>query len=228
MEIRESNMSVIVKYNARKVARLAVEKKGATQKTSEFASLLRLLKRRKLKSIVEIGTAQGGTLYAWCKIAVSDALILSIDLPGGPFGGGYTLYDIKRFRKYKRKYQKLYFLRKNSHKQETKDKLVELLDGRKIDFLFIDGDHRYTGVKKDFQLYSSLVKQNGLIVFHDILYHPRVPECKVDKFWNEIKRTYKNVEFVDKEDDRGWGQWGGIGVIYYVPKLRKAFTSTGT
>ncbi|MFA6055059.1 MAG: class I SAM-dependent methyltransferase [Thermodesulfovibrionales bacterium] len=209
-------MSEIVKYNTKKVASLAVEKKGAIQKITEFASLLGLLKRRKLKSIVEIGTAQGGTLYTWCKIANSDALIISIDLSGGPFGGGYTLNDIKKFRKYKRKNQKLYFLRKDSHKQETKNKLAEILDGRKIDFLFIDGDHRYRGVKKDFQLYSSLVKQNGLIVFHDILYHPKVPECKVDKFWNEIKRKYKNVEFIDREDDHGWGQWGGIGVIYYM------------
>jgi len=209
-------MSEIVKYNAKKVARLAVEKKGATQKTTEFASLLRLLKRRKLKSIVEIGTAQGGTLYAWCKIAGSDAAIISIDLPGGPFGGGYTLNDIKKFRKYKRKNQHIYFLRKDSHKQETKNKLAEILDGRGIDLLFIDGDHRYKGVKKDFQLYSPLVKQNGLIVFHDIIYHPNVPECKVNKFWNEIKRKYKNAAFIDKQGDRGWGQWGGIGVIYYM------------
>jgi predicted O-methyltransferase YrrM len=209
-------MSEIVKYNAKKVARLAVEKKGATQKITEFASLLRLLKRRKLKSIVEIGTAQGGTLYAWCKIAGSDAAIISIDLPGGPFGGGYTLNDIKKFRKYKRKNQHIYFLRKDSHKQETKNKLAEILNGRKIDLLFIDGDHRYKGVKKDFQLYSPLVKQNGLIVFHDIIYHPKVPECKVNKFWNEIKRKYKNTAFIDKQDDRGCGQWGGIGVIYYM------------
>jgi predicted O-methyltransferase YrrM len=209
-------MSEIVKYDAKKVARVAVEKKGATQKITEFASLLRLLKRRRLKSVVEIGTAQGGTLYTWCKIANSDALIISIDLPGGPFGGGYTLNDIKKFRKYKKKNQKIYFLRKDSHEQETKNRLIEILDGRKIDFLFIDGDHSYRGVKKDFQLYSSLVKQNGLIVFHDILRHPKVPECKVDKFWNEIKRKYKNAEFIDREDDRGWGQWGGIGIIYYM------------
>jgi cephalosporin hydroxylase len=203
------------KYNAKKVAILAIEKKGATQKIIEFTSLLRLLKRRKLRIVVEIGTAQGGTLYTWCTISNSDALIISIDLPGGPFGGGYTLNDIKRLKKYKKNNQKLWFLRKDSHKQETKDKLAEILDGRKIDFLFIDGDHSYRGVRKDFQLYSSLVKQNGLIVFHDILCHPKVPECKVDKFWNEIKHRYKNLEFIDEEDDRGWGQWGGIGIIYY-------------
>ena len=202
--------------NIKRLAEAAIERKRATQKIVEFASLLRLLKSRKLKTIVEIGTAQGGTLYAWCKTATSDALIISIDLPGGPFGGGYTLSDIKKFRKYGKKNQKLYFLRKDSHKQETKDRLVEILDNRKIDFLFIDGDHRYRGVKKDFQLYSSLVKPNGLIVFHDILHHTKIPECKVEKFWNEIKSKYKHAEFADRADDRGWGQWGGIGVIYYV------------
>lgn len=200
--------------NTRKIARLAIEKKGATQKINEISSLLSLLKKRKLKTIVEIGTAQGGTLYAWCKISEPDALIVSIDLPGGPFGGGYTLNDIRKFRKYKKKNQKLYFLRKDSHKQTTKKKLMEIVKGRKIDFLFIDGDHRYTGVKKDFHLYSPLVKPNGLITFHDILFHPKIPKCKVDKFWNEIKDNFKYKEFIHREDDRGWGQWGGIGVIY--------------
>jgi len=209
-------MAEITRNNARKVARIAVEREGATQKITELSSLISLLKRRKLRSVVEIGTARGGTLYAWCKIAEPNALIISIDLPGGPFGGGYTLNDIKRFRKYKKRNQELHFFRKDSHMQKTKDKLIKILDGRKIDFLFIDGDHRYRGVKKDFQLYSPLVKQNGLIVFHDVLFHPKVPKCKVDKFWKEISLKYRNVEFIDKGDDRGWGQWGGIGVIYYV------------
>jgi hypothetical protein len=37
----------------------------------------------------------------------------------------------------------------------------------KIDFLFIDGDHSYEGVKKDFELYSTILSDNGLIVIHD-------------------------------------------------------------
>jgi predicted O-methyltransferase YrrM len=200
--------------NARKLAEIAVEK-GAVQKVSELSSLISLLKRRKLRTLVEIGTEKGGTLYAWCKAAEPDALIVSIDLPGGPFGGGYSLKDMKRFRKYKRKNQKMYFFRKDSHKKCTKDELMRKLKGRKIDFLFIDGDHRYRGVKKDWNLYAPLVKKNGLIAFHDILFHPIIPKSKVDRLWNEIKRQYRNREFIDKYDDRGWGQWGGIGVIYY-------------
>lgn len=64
-------------------------------------------------------------------------------------------------------------------------------------------------------MYSSLVKNKELIIFHDILFHPKVPKCKVNKLWKELKSTYNHIEFTDKKDDRGWGQWGGIGVIYY-------------
>lgn len=201
---------------SKKLARLAVKQREATQKITELSPFISLLRKRRLRTIVEIGTAKGGTLYVWCKIAEPDALLVSIDMPGGPFGGGYTFNDVKKFRTYKRKKQNLHFLRKNSHKPTTKKALMKILNGRKIDFLLIDGDHSYRGVKKDFQLYSSLVKRNGLIVFHDILFHPKVPKCKVDKFWSEIKDRFKHREFIDKEDDRGWGQWGGIGVIYYA------------
>jgi hypothetical protein len=37
----------------------------------------------------------------------------------------------------------------------------------KIDFLFIDGDHSYEGVKKDFELYSKILSDSGVIVLHD-------------------------------------------------------------
>lgn len=201
--------------NSRKLAKIAI-KKGAVQKVTELSSLISLLKRRKLSTVVEIGTAKGGTFYAWCKIAKPDAVIISIDLPGGPFGGGYPKGDIKKFRTYKRKNQRLFFLRKDSQNRDTKKELMTITKDRKIDFLFIDGDHRYSGVKRDWKLYSPLVKRNGLIVFHDILFHPEVPECKVDKLWNEIKTNYRYKEIIDRDDDRGWGQWGGIGIIYYA------------
>ncbi len=36
-----------------------------------------------------------------------------------------------------------------------------------IDFLFIDGDHSYEGVKTDFELYSKLLSNRGIIAIHD-------------------------------------------------------------
>ncbi len=126
---------------SKKLARLAVKQREATQKITELSPFISLLRKRRLRTIVEIGTAKGGTLYVWCKIAEPDALLVSIDMPGGPFGGGYTFNDVKKFRTYKRKKQNLHFLRKNSHKPTTKKALMKILNGRKIDFLLIDGDH---------------------------------------------------------------------------------------
>jgi len=37
----------------------------------------------------------------------------------------------------------------------------------KIDYLHIDGDHSYEGVKKDFELYSTIMNENGIITIHD-------------------------------------------------------------
>jgi predicted O-methyltransferase YrrM len=36
-----------------------------------------------------------------------------------------------------------------------------------LDFLFIDGDHNYDGVKKDWDLYSPFLKKGSVIAFHD-------------------------------------------------------------
>jgi hypothetical protein len=37
----------------------------------------------------------------------------------------------------------------------------------KIDVLFIDGDHSYEGVKSDFELYSTILSEKGIIMLHD-------------------------------------------------------------
>jgi predicted O-methyltransferase YrrM len=37
----------------------------------------------------------------------------------------------------------------------------------KLDLIFIDGDHSYEGIKKDFELYSNLLTDNGIIIIHD-------------------------------------------------------------
>ena len=77
----------------------------------------------------------------------------------------------------------------------------------KLDLLFIDGDHSYEGVKNDFELYSSLVKENGLICFHDII--PSSWGFGVPRFWNEIKMRYEHIEIIESQNQDGFG----IGLI---------------
>lgn len=199
---------------ARELARDALAV-GADQKLGELSPFISFLKRRVLRTVVEIGTRKGGTFFVWCQVAEPDALIVSIDLPGGAFGGGYEETEIPVFRSYAQPEQDLYFLRVDSHEPATRRDLLGILNGREIDFLMIDGDHTYSGVRQDFELYAPLVKNRGLIAFHDIAYHDQVPRCQVDRFWNEVKTEYRHREFVSEGEERSWGNWGGIGVLWY-------------
>lgn len=169
------------------------------QVREEVTELLRIVAVNKPKFILEIGTAEGGTLLLFSRVASSDALIISLDLPSAPFFKTFFTQD-----------QKIRFIRQNSHLTETFQSVEEILKGHKLDFLFIDGDHTYDGVKKDFEMYSPLVKKGGMIVFHDVCVHPPPSECEVSKFWHNIKREHKHIEII-KDQKQGWA---GIGILY--------------
>lgn len=132
---------------------------------SEIISLLNEIKMLKPKIIMEIGTARGGTLFLFSQVIPKNAKIISIDLPFGNFGGGYRFWRIPLYKSFTKKGQKMYLVRKNSHDRKTLSKIKEILGKNKIDFLFIDGDHTYVGVKKDFELYNPLVRKGGIIAF---------------------------------------------------------------
>ena len=163
---------------------------------------------KKPKTVIEIGTAYGETFWLLCQICPDDATLISVDMPNGAFGGGYTEKDIPRLKAFAKKDQTIHCILGDSHLEETKSKISEQVKGG-IDVLIIDGDHSYEGVKKDFEMYSPLVNQDGLIFFHDIVFHPFNPSCEVNLFWRQIKQQYDIEEFVDQNEIH----WGGIGMM---------------
>lgn len=180
------------------------------QNMAELLELVRHLKKIPLRRICEIGTLKGGTLFIWCQLASPKARIVSIDLPGGTFGGGYNARSVPFFESFCQEGQRLDCLRQNSHDPVTLGQVKELLRNEPLDFLFIDGDHTYEGVKTDFELYSPLVRSGGWIGFHDIVERPRDPKIQVHRFWNELKSKYKHYEFVESSTQR---RQIGIGLI---------------
>ena len=180
----------------------------------ELLKLLKILEKFKPKILVEIGTATGGTLFLFTRIADPEAMIISIDLPEGPYGKGYSKWKIHLYKSFIKDKQRIYCIRANSHESNTLKKIEGILKNLKIDFLFLDGDHTYTGVKSDFDMYSPLVKRGGIIAFHDIVTHDRFHDpsttIEIDKFWKGIRDDYENLEII-KDEKQGWA---GIGIIY--------------
>lgn len=202
----------------KELAREAV-RRGAVQKVPELEGLIGLVRERRPRTVVEIGTDRGGTLFAWCRLADPEALLVSIDLPGGLFGGGYSWREARRFRHFfAQPGQTIHTIRRDSHDPKTVRRLERLLSGRHVDFLLIDGDHTYEGAKRDWELYEPFVAPGGLIALHDILPHDyqaeREKPVEVDRLWQELAARHQTVVLSEPNDDRGYGRWGGIGVVF--------------
>ena len=181
------------------------------QERDEICELLNILKTENPKNILEIGTANGGTLFLFSRISDKNAKIISIDLPNGKFGGGYKKWRTTLYKSFILKEQSIHLLRKDSHEEETLYEVNKILNKEKLDLLFIDGDHTYSGAKLDFEMYSPLVKKNGYIIFHDIVIAQRLVDFNggVSDFWNSIKNHYEFKEIVKDWNQERWG----IGLI---------------
>ncbi|MGE5178985.1 MAG: class I SAM-dependent methyltransferase [Bacteroidota bacterium] len=186
-------------------ARIRIE---PMQVRSEIASFLERIAARQPRVVLEIGTANGGNLFLLASVAAADALVLSIDLPRGRFGGGYPGWKRALYRAFGRAEQEIALVRGDSHDPETAARIAALLGGRSVDLLFIDGDHAYEGVSRDYEMYAPLVGPGGIVAFHDIVPGPEEAVGGVPRFWRELKRSQTAVEIV-----ADWSQ-GGYGIGY--------------
>ena len=82
--------------------------------------------------------------------------------------------------------------------------MTSILGDEKLDFIFIDGDHTYEGVKKDYEMYYTLMKKGGIIGFHDLV----DKKFGVYKLWNQIKNNRKQRKIID------YGSQLGIGLLW--------------
>jgi predicted O-methyltransferase YrrM len=172
---------------------------------SEIERLLAEVERRRPRTVLEIGSAQGGTLFLFTQVAAPDALLISVDLPGGGFGGGYPAARARLYESFAREGQTIELLRGDSHTAETRDRVTALLGGRPVDFLFIDGDHTKKGVETDFNMYSELVAPGGAIALHDIVPGSEVLVGGVPEFWQELRAGREVEEFVEDWEQGAYG-----------------------
>jgi predicted O-methyltransferase YrrM len=187
--------------------RSTVEPMIAIQRREELLELLERVGKLQPRRVCEIGTSAGGTLYFLTRVADPAAVIVSIDVSTPPhtrFARGKLARDRQR----------VVSLEGDSQTPAMVRRLCKQLRGASLDFLFIDGDHSYQGAKRDFELYSPIVRSGGLIALHDIN-----PDSgarggpisgDVPRLWAELREHHRTEEIVHAPAGDGLG----IGIVH--------------
>jgi hypothetical protein len=159
----------------------------------EIRDFLEFMQSREPRVVGEIGMQFGGNTFLFLQVLSKIELMVEVDLQ--------LNYPAAAKLKYlSSPHTRMHFISGNSHFSETLAKVSRCLAGRKLDLLFIDGDHSY-------------------IAFHDIVpdYATRYGRPQANSFyagdvyllWQELKNKYPYFEFINDPNQNGFG----IGVI---------------
>ena len=180
------------------------ENLGVQQRIEEFCVVAGILIAANPKNILEIGVYGGGSFALWCYLASGKKIGIDSGSIGGPIH--------QRVDNFKSRFGEVYILKGDSHDEAIKDQVVNILDGDKLDFLFIDGDHTLEGVKMDYEMYSPLVRSGGWIGFHDVTeseYHKQMNAGGSAEHW--LALNYPRKVHINWQDP-GFG----IGIIQVI------------
>lgn len=179
----------------------------SSQNKKELTYLVNEVLKIKPEVVLEIGAWRGYSAELWAQIFRSEHVI-TVDNDA----------DSLKFLKDRQRKGELDYLRPScispifgdSGDQETYNTIREMIEGVGIDFLFIDGDHHYEAVKRDYELYGTMVNPGGIIAFHDIDIRNH-PELGVYRLWDEIvKSNPGKTTSVWAQTERGMG----TGLLY--------------
>jgi len=166
--------------------------------------------------VVELGTHYGSSFFAFLQ-AVEDGLspntqIYGIDAWGVVPGNKWTeteyktdVYDV--FLKTLATYNsKAYPLRMFF------DEALNKFEDKSIDLLHIDGTHTYEAVKHDYESWLPKLKDDGVVLFHDISKTSYLHENSSPQFWDELKTNENHT----LEFDHCYG----LGILCKNDKLK--------
>ena len=169
-----------------------------------------LIRNIKPKNILVIGS-QKGFIPAICGIACLDEGLGSVDFVDAGYSteepnawGGLGIWKTAT---------KEYWKPINCeniitiHNKKFEDFNVD----KKYQYIYIDGDHSYEGVKRDFIKCLNLIESESYITLHDITVDKETTygKCGVKQFWNDIKN---NSEYSSKFDFVSFPFEAGLGL----------------
>lgn len=153
--------------------------------------------------IVELGTHYGCSFFAFCQSAKDQKLntdLFAIDTWQGDEQAGF--YSEEVFDKVN-EVVNAKFINENIHLiRKTFDEALTSFEDNSIDIIHIDGLHTYEAVSHDYNTWLPKLKENGVVLFHDV--YSKL-DYGSDYFWAEIKEQYPHYEF-----KHSWG----LGILF--------------
>lgn len=159
--------------------------------------------------IVELGTHSGNSLCAFAQSIKDNKLhtnLYAVDSwEGDPQAGFYDEEIYQNLKAYiNQNYDCVTLVR------SLFDQALNSFEDNSIDILHIDGLHTYEAVEHDFLTWKPKVKQDGVILFHDI--SEKKEGFDVHILWEKLKIEYKYLEFDHSH---------GLGVLFMPNALER-------
>ena len=166
----------------------------------ELRQLVNLVAWFKPKIILELGVCHGGSFKMWEALLPDNGLLVGVDRLN------VVQWDWRSSPK------NIHYVQGDLNDGLTLTEVGWYIDFGDVDFLYIDSDHYYDGVKQHFALYAPLVRSGGLIAFHDIRDN-KSSGYGVGRLFNELKEIYDWLEILVPIIEELPGA-DGIGVIF--------------
>lgn len=165
------------------------KRESAAKIFDELRWALTVLNLLDVRSMIEIGAENGGSLSVWQKLwDPMAAFIVDADVYGL---AASRENRVNRWNSWMSPTQSLDVTWGDSHSPDTKKRLIDSMAKRglnQVDLLVVDGDHSEAGTEADYVDYSPLVRSGGLVLMEDI-------------------NRYVKDDGTDREDVMGWKWW---------------------
>ena len=179
------------RYRSRKM-RLTKMGIRLPQNDKEFFWLCSIFDDMHVKKYLEIGSREGGSLFVIAGMLEAGAHVVAVDLPGAQWGRrGSQNYLNEVTKLIRREGLSVDILLGDSHSETTHQRVRGLADEQAFDALFIDGDHSYEGVSRDWEMYSPFVRPGGVVAFHDLIISDEFPDVGVGHLFEELKENHE-------------------------------------
>jgi len=178
----------------------------ASQDEYELTTFVNLLVERGVSSYLEIGARHGDTFHYIMSRLPAGSRGIAVDLGGGPWGTPKSVPVLRNVaRDLRAKGYTAHIVFGDSRDENT---ISTVVTHGHYDAVFIDGDHRYDGVKADWLNYGKLAP---IVGFHDIVGTGQSDSAgnpvEVPKLWRELANVGERKAIVSP------GSKMGIGVI---------------